>query len=403
MSSKLGKVQLVLKYFFKDLKYAFTTNQEKNVWLIAERGDDAQDNGFALFKYLVETNKETKKIKPVYVISKDSNDYDKVMQVIQNNHYGETVEYGSEAHFQSLFKASALISTHAYGYTPDKELYYRMAEAGIYQPRGVNVFLSHGVTDKDCQWLHYEQFQPDLFCTSSPLEYDLVTQVFKQPEEVVLKTGMPRYDALDEASKKKPKKQILIMPTWRQWLQNCSSSELRNSVFFQQWAKVLKSKQLTNVAKSKGYTIVFYLHPELAKYRSVFKDALRDNPDIQIQTTEIQNLMMDSDILVTDYSSVYIDMLRMGRKVIFFQFDKKRYETEHYSGNIIDPKLCGRVADSDTISMAIYEAMEGCRFGNQEFLNELFFHRDNKQCERVVNVIFKAQKGKEVKNPRLAK
>ena len=41
----------------------------KRNWLVCERPDEAQDNGFIFFKYLIENHPE---IKPVYLIDKKS-------------------------------------------------------------------------------------------------------------------------------------------------------------------------------------------------------------------------------------------------------------------------------------------------------------------------------------------
>ena len=40
---------------------------------------------------------------------------------------------------------------------------------------------------------------------------------------------------------------------------------------------------------------------------------------------DIQELLMDTDILVTDYSSTYIDYLLLDRPVVFYNFDYQDY------------------------------------------------------------------------------
>ena len=47
--------------------------------------------------------------------------------------------------------------------------------------------------------------------------------------------------------------------------------------------------------------------------------------DITEKTMDIQELLMDTDILVTDYSSTYIDYLLLDRPVIFYNFDYQDY------------------------------------------------------------------------------
>ena len=377
------KIVKAVKYQLKNIHYRMHASEiDPDLWLVSERGFDAQDNGYALYKYLVE-NKELLHIRPVYVIDEDSRDYDKVKAL-----GGEIVEPGTKEHYELMYTAGVLASTHTYGYTPDKEIYYRLAENGLFGPDGVSVFLQHGVLDKVTHWLYWESYQPDLFCISSPYEYKVVREDNQVPPEHIMATGMPRYDALDQAGT--PKKQVLIMPTWRQWLKDVSKEDFKNSVFFKKWRDVIQSQILSKSLEEKGYSCVFYLHPELAPYKSLFTSAAK-NTNIVIEDSGIQQHMMDSVALVTDYSSTYLDMIRMGRQVIFYQFDTKRYNTEHYSGTILNYENYGAVATSATIISTILMTMDGAEFGDKQKKEKLFYFYDGQQCARVVQRIRQAE------------
>ena len=47
--------------------------------------------------------------------------------------------------------------------------------------------------------------------------------------------------------------------------------------------------------------------------------------DITGKSMDIQELLMDTDILVTDYSSTYIDYLLLDRPIVFYNFDYQDY------------------------------------------------------------------------------
>lgn len=47
--------------------------------------------------------------------------------------------------------------------------------------------------------------------------------------------------------------------------------------------------------------------------------------DMTDQSADIQELLMDTDLLVTDYSSAYIDYLLLNRPVVFYNFDFEDY------------------------------------------------------------------------------
>lgn len=77
----------------------------KNVWIIAERGTDARDNAYWLFKYIRE-NENNQKI--YYVIDPKSADYSKISIL------GPSIKPNSLKHGIVLFSARVIISTHAY-------------------------------------------------------------------------------------------------------------------------------------------------------------------------------------------------------------------------------------------------------------------------------------------------
>ena len=87
-------------------------------WLVCERGNDAQDNGFVFFKFLVEKHPE---LKPTYLIKKSSPEFEKVSKI------GRTVEFGSLKHLLMAIGCPVKISSNLFGYAPWVSLskYYR--------------------------------------------------------------------------------------------------------------------------------------------------------------------------------------------------------------------------------------------------------------------------------------
>lgn len=380
--SKLEKAKRAIKHVAKDRHFAKKAkeafkNDDRRIWLISERGFDAQDNGYCLYKYLIEHPEEG--IHPIYVIDPDSDDAEKVADL-----GGELVVRGSDYHYMLMHQAEALISTHTYGFTPEMNIFYKLAQKNLFKPKGVNVFLSHGVTDKDMKWLYRENFKPDIFLTSCYNEYDLVRNKYSQPERVVKKTGMPRYDNLFNAPA--PKKQILIMPTWRLWLNNLSDEEFKKTNYFLFWNDLLEDKQIKQiVTEEKGYKIIFYLHPELKKRIHLF-----EHEGIEVRDTGLQDLMIESEVLITDYSSVFSDMAFMGRKIIFYQFDKEDYATKHYSGLINDYSKFGTVINPSMsyIGGAIRKILEEPNVADKDYVKyEYFINHDNQNTKRVINEI----------------
>lgn len=370
---KTEKIKSAIASVCKDeMAHVASLKPDKNLWLIGERGFDANDNGFYLYKYLLSHPEE--RIHPVYVIGKGGDDYQKVADL-----GGDIVEPGSSRHYRLLYKSGALISTHTYGFTPNMNIYYHLAKNGLFKPKGANIFLSHGVTDKDISWLYRENYKPDLFTVSCYPEHKMAEEVYGQPKDVIKGNGLCRYDGLYNPPT--PKKQIMIMPTWRLWLNDLTGDEFKASEYYQRWSSILNDLEFVSALKEKGYEIVFYLHPEIKKRMHLF-----EFDGIRVENKNIQDLMIESEILITDFSSVYSDMAYMGRKIIFWQFDKDRYTNEHYKGLIFDFEDFGTVADENSdIKKVINQVIERPKKDNNYFIHyQLFYNNDNNFCKRTV-------------------
>lgn len=380
-TTKIKKAEKAVEYIFKNKKAENAVKKGiarpcEHLWLISERGDDAQDNGFHLYKYLLEHPEAN--IHPAYVIDPLSSDYNKVKAL-----GGQVISRGSDYHYIAMYQADALISTHTYGYTPDKNIYYRLAQRGMFSPKGAIIFLSHGVTDKDMSWLYRKNFKPDMFVTSCKAEYELVRNRYGQPERVVKPIGLCRYDALYQAPE--PKKQILIMPTWRVWLNKMTDEEFKQTTYYIYWKGLLEDKTFKDKVISQGYKIIFYLHPEIKKRIHLF-----EFENIEVEDRNLQQIMIESELLVTDYSSVFSDMAYMGRKIVFYQFDKTDYATKHYEGLIAPYEKFGEIIDStkESAGETILRTLSSPNKADENYIqNDYFINHDNKCCERTVDRI----------------
>jgi len=82
--------------------------------------------------------------------------------------------------------------------------------------------------------------------------------------------------------------------------------------------------------------VVFYPHRHMQKHIEKF---CPDNKKIRPASDgeyEIQDLLISSQLLITDYSSVYFDMFYMKKPVIFYQFDEEEFRKYHYESGWFD-------------------------------------------------------------------
>ncbi|WP_198672586.1 CDP-glycerol glycerophosphotransferase family protein, partial [Helicobacter burdigaliensis] len=257
-------------------------------------------------------------------------------------------------------------------------------------------FLQHGVTHNDVSsWLNQRKI--DLFITSTKNEYHSIVDNFNHYKfgykELVL-TGMPRHDALIKNNKSNTK-QILIMPTWRQYLSGemnkyntrSKNKNFMNSEYFLKWKELLQSQELRDIADNYGYKIVFNPHPQVKIYIEDFKV-----PDYIIIGSEnrMQELFCNSSLMITDYSSVAFEMAYLNKPVIYYQFDKEVFFANHtlqqgyfnYEEDGFGPVV---KTQEGLLKEAKKILEDGCKVGEPYKTNmaNTFLFRDGKCCERV--------------------
>ena len=366
-------IALVVKPFLKK-KY-------RNTWLVCEEPYEARDNGYHFFKYLC---KEHPEIDSFYAIKRKSADYQKV-EVI-----GKVIEYGSVKHWVIYFLCKYNISSQKGG-KPNAALCSFMELNGRFHT--CNVFLQHGIIINDLKWLYADKSKIDFFVTSTTPESDFVKSKFGYPEGVVQCTGLPRFDALHNI--KLNQKQIVIMPTWRYWFNLNSQkhkdtdSYFETSEYVNKWMELLDSDRLGQLIKAYDLKIIFYLHRNLQRYDDIFQRV--KNP-VTISTWtdyDIQELLKLSVAMITDYSSVFFDMVYMKKAIIFYQFDEKKYRKYQYAQGYFDyhNNPFGKTFNNSDNVIDELEILTANQFKiTVEYLaehNRIFPFWDDKNCQRV--------------------
>ena len=138
-------------------------------------------------------------------------------------------------------------------------------------------------------------------------------------------TGLARWDVLRDCSDRQPTTHILVMPTWRNWLEEVSDETFVASDYYRNYMALLNSDRLAayleQVRRVSGL-----LHPPQVpgyiKNFSISGDRVRLIP---FGSQPLNQLMMECKLLVTDYSSVCWDVYYQGKPVLFYQFDVEQY------------------------------------------------------------------------------
>jgi len=108
---------------------------------------------------------------------------------------------------------------------------------------------------------------------------------------------------------------------------------------------------------------------------------------------DIQPLLKVSDILITDYSSVYMDYLLLDRPVIFFPYDYKKYIEKDrslffdYDWITPGPKCSSQDELEKTLIDYIIEQKDDFSAKRTEIRNLAFKYKDGNASERIWNFV----------------
>lgn len=367
----------ILIYPLKKRNYA-------NSWLICEDPYEARDNGYHFFKYMV---KEHPEIKCYYAIKRKSIDREKVAKL------GTIIEYGSIKHWLIYFSCKYNISSQKGG-KPNAAICSFMELNNIFKTK--NIFLQHGVTINNPSWLHHDKCRFYRFVTSAIPEYKFILREFGYAKEVLMLTGMPRFDALHDANTNK--KRIVIMPTWRVWF-NLKSKRKDNlnckfisSNYLLGWKKLLENEKLKSLILNYNLEVIFYPHRNMQIYLKEMRQ--RINTDVIIASAEdydIQDLLKTSVLMITDYSSVFFDMIYQKKPVVFYQFDKNDFRMGQYDKGYFDYENndFAECYENDSLVVNALEKFIKNEFAcSDKFLEayEYYFpFSDSKNSERIYN------------------
>lgn len=335
--------------------------KKRELWLICEDGKTARDNGYHFYKY-VRSNYPNDFC--FYVIDKNASDYDKVAGL------GNIIQFKSFKHWLYYLSAKYNISNHKHGNPCRSFFYFVHVVLKLYNNR---VFLQHGVIKDDLPFVYYKNARFCLFITSAKKEYEYIKNNFGYPDGIIKNFGLARFDNLHDI--KINKKQILFMPTWRNWLNtscDVNDNEFIRTEFYKNWNLLLNDDKLIEYIEKNDIKIYFYPHQHMQKYLDFFKSKSNNIIIADNSIIDIQQLLKDSALLITDYSSVFMDFAYMNKPVIYYQFDREEFRKKQMLKGYFDYDEDGFgkvVFDSQT---AINKIIELC---NNEYIDEKIYEK----------------------------
>lgn len=359
------KQNIILNY--KNIK------KNKPTIVCIEYPSSAQDNGLAFFEYLLENYSD--KYNVYYVIHKNSPNLENLKKFKSN-----VIFYKTPENLRVLYEADIICHTHTSYYI----LPFRVNELERELSTKKRVFLQHGIIGvRNLQNMYgrkpNERFT-DLFVVSSKREKDIITSDYGFKSNEVILTGLSRFDSLIKERKNnklkvKKKKKVLIMPTWRPGLDNLTDEEFKQTEYYKAFFSLINNRFIKDLANKNNIEFNIFMHRNFQKYNHLFNSnfvkILSDND------YNIKDLLYDSSLLITDYSSVALDFAIMRRKVIYFQPD---IIMENKSIGFDNIKLPGIIVKNENM---LLEELKSFKFDSNIDLSNIYKFRDTRARKRI--------------------
>jgi len=207
-------------------------------------------------------------------------------------------------------------------------------------------------------------------------------------------TGLPRNDIIFKLDQDFVKKKyslddykflVLYAPTFRTW---------EYTRFFPFDDLDLKLINEFCQKNSCGFILRPH-HSDLENMQDKFWDEIRHYSSFKIITHEdcsnVNELLVSADCLITDYSSIFFDYLLRDKPIIFLPYDQQRYEQEH--GFIVDYKSVTpglKPSSQKELLNYLNQILNGkdkyAKLRN-ELKDKVHKYKDGNSCLRITNII----------------
>ncbi len=259
------------------------------------------------------------------------------------------------------------------------------------------VFLQHGIFATSRAKGYYDKNSmqrrnelPDKFIVSSDFEKKLICEQFGFENNEVSVTGLSRFDSLPKF-RKKTNNQILILLTWRDWLSQKNATEFEKSQYFKKIYELITHPKLISFIQTHKTKIIMCLHHKMHKHLNMLDKSIEIEM-VQMNNTDIQQLIIKSDLMVTDYSSASFDMLYQKKPVLFYWFDQQQFFASR-GGPLVCPinGIPGPILNNanDLINTIIEYKNNNFKISQEQLRTsrKFFSHTDNNNSMRIEKTV----------------
>ncbi|WP_195218200.1 CDP-glycerol glycerophosphotransferase family protein [Turicibacter sanguinis] len=356
--------------------FTFFPLKKKRIFFESFNGSKYADSIKILYEYMQHQNKN----------------YDYIW-VLDNNSFQFQYENTKKIKRKSIkyyyyYATSKYIITnvHKHGMKPNKKakLVLIWHGAGAFKKFGLDV-------DRKCKGREEELYADgktlDYLICSSKNVVDTYSKALAVDKEKIYPIGLPRNDIFyDERVKEIISKEfqkrfnsfnktvVLYAPTHR-------NSELSFTIN-QDLVKVFNALSETHIFLIKTH---YYIQKNISS--ELFSDSIYDVSDFN----DIQELLVFSDILITDYSSVFYDFGLQMKPTLFFAYDLEDYEREWGFYHCYREYVPGPIATNPNQLVEFLKdenLLNESKKKMKSFIKDYDDYKDGKSTQRVFELIF---------------
>ncbi|MGX8852696.1 CDP-glycerol glycerophosphotransferase family protein [Amedibacillus sp. YH-ame10] len=283
----------------------------KRILLFEKEGSRYEESASVLYEELIDNGYTN----TYFILDKNYPHIDRIDPKYKKNLLYKT----SFKHYFYFFKSKTFLGSEAMVHAIDLRISNRCAQKKLARKDNDYVFLQHGVmymVSLDSESRRF--FKPKRtkgkyrVVVSSKEEARHFTELGNYRPEYIYISGLPKYDRniLQEDADK-----ITIMPTWRPWEYNEARYDFSTTKYYQMIERIFHA-----IPKKDRERVVILPHP-------LFWDAVKD-ADFELRPylnteSKYDDVLKETKVLITDYSSIAYDAFYRGSNVIFYWEEKE--------------------------------------------------------------------------------
>lgn len=287
------------------------TKKAKKLTLLYEKNSSKyEESASVLFEELIDAGYKYS----YFIVDKKYEFFDRIPQKYRKN----IICKYSFKHYLYFFRARTFIGTEALAHAIDLKTFNLLALAKIASKNINYVFLQHGVMymvslNSESRTMFKRKRLKGKYrvVVSSRAECDHFTTLGRHRPEDMYISGLPKFDRnkYNENADK-----IVIMPTWRPWEINETRTEFTETPYFKMIMRIYNA-----IPEDLREKVIILPHPlivnELGKLSSGITDKI-------LTDVRYDDILEDTAVLITDYSSIAYDAFYRGARVIFYWEEK---------------------------------------------------------------------------------